>query len=1041
MTEKINKNTRYQQNWNKFVYIVFLSVITALAVTAQTPNEPQNLEPNQTLEREITGAETHRYKFDLQKNEFFQVRVEQKGVDVSLQLLDSGGTTLATMDSPNGKEGPEILSFVADKANSFVLDVSGLYAKAEKGIYVISRIASRKATKNDKHWVETERLFVAVITARDAENQREIAVKKWEEALSGWKKLKDASLIQLLAQKAVQLKSLNAKINYDEAFKLFRIGTEESFKAAMPKFKEAGRLYLEIDDKNNAGKSFLGMGRISDRLEEKSEALKFYETALQLYKAAMNKGGEATTLNNIGLVYSSLTDNHKALDYFQKAFSLYKAANEKGGEALTLNNIGKAYNALNEKQKALDSYFKCLSIRQALGDKDGEATTFNNIGTVYNDLGDKQKALDYYFKALPIRKDIGDKGGEATTLNNIGAVYSSLGEKQKAFDYYIQVLPLYKTVGDKGGEAITLSNIMLVWIALHNFRLAAFYGKQSVNKFQRIRQNIVGLDKNIQKTYLKSIEKTYRFLANILIAQGRIAEAEEVLGMLKEEEFFEYLRRDDKAAKDLKKNIKLTPTEEEAFKRYEEIADEITRIGKEFGELEKESKKYPVGKFPRQAEMDELDAKLEDARKVFNKFLEDLDIRFRNSETKEKDARVAGISGTKALLDSLNQPRTVIISTIAGEDRLNLIVTTSKINRAHTVDIKAADLNKLIVEFREVVKNPAVDPRPLGRKLYDVLFPADLQKDLEGVDADTIVWSLDGTLRYAPISALWDGKQYLVERYSNVIITLASRDKIDKIPVARTNWTALGLGVSQKFENFDALKAVPQELCRVVDDKRKKSACLKLTGGKAGVFSGVNLSDDEFTFESFRLHLGRYPLVHIASHFSLNAGTESDSYLLLGGGKTSADRKLSISAVRERLDTKFIGTELLTLSACNTAMSAGENSSGAEIEGFGALAQEQGAKTVLASLWAVADDSTRDLMIELYTQLETNPEMGKAEALRKAQLNLIYGKYAASEAIKNRSSEIIDFNGATQPVFTKDANAPFAHPYFWSPFVLIGNWR
>ncbi|CAN5208802.1 hypothetical protein BH20ACI1_BH20ACI1_11050 [soil metagenome] len=520
-------------------------------------------------------------------------------------------------------------------------------------------------------------------------------------------------------------------------------------------------------------------------------------------------------------------------------------------------------------------------------------------------------------------------------------------------------------------------------------------------------------------------------------------ETEQVLGMLKEEELFDYLRRDDKAASELKANITLTPTEAEAFKRYEEIADEITRIGKEYGELEQESRKFPVGKFPRQAELDKLDAQLTDARKVFNKFLAELDATFRSKDTKQQDSRVAQISSTKALLDSLNQPRTVIISTIAGEDRLNLIVTTSKINRAHTVDIKAADLNKLVVEFREAVKNPRVDPRPLGKKLFDVLFPEGLQKDLAGVDADTIVWSLDGTLRYVPIAALWDGKQYLVERCANAVITLASRDKIDKTQAKRTDWTALGVGVSKQFENFPALTAVPEELCRVVNDPQKKADCLKLTNGKTGVVSGVNLSDDEFTFQNFKQRLGRYPIVHIASHFSLNAGNESDSYLLLGGGKTNNDRKLTIAAVREELDTKFVGTELLVLSACNTAMTAGENSSGAEIEGFSALAQQQGAKTVLASLWSVADASTRDLMSGFYGKLETDAKIGKAEALRQAQIALLNGAYKTDEATKKRGSEVIYLNSETakQPAFKPDANAPFAHPFYWSPFILFGNWR
>lgn len=962
-----------------------------------------------------------------------------------------------------------------------------------------------------------------------------------------------------------------AKKNFEEGIALFDEQTIDSYRVAYEKFRQASEIYQEIGDTSeNAGVSLFGMGLISDRLGEKSTALKLFDQALKFFRDNKYKNWEATTLNNIGLVYSSLGEKQRALEYFNQALPVRRQVGDKSGEAATLNNIGSIYDSLGEQQKALDYYNQAVSLNKQVGNKRSQATTISNLGGVYSELGDNQKALEFYNLALVLYREVEDKIAEATILNNIGSIYDILGENQKALEYYNYSLIIYRTIAHKFGEARTLNNLgrlyhkqgmnesaleyfkialsiferlgdksnqaislfnlglvfeklgdnqkakfyydkavalnvivqspktkidenknangknntkelnenslaykeiqksrkiylqtlnisksehsqsteaktlselmFLEW-ALNNSRMSIFYGKQAINIFHELRNKFRNEELQIQNTILRSLKETYYKLTDILIAEGRVAEAEQVLGMLKEEELYEYLRRDDKAAKDLKATIKLTPTEEEAFRRYEEIADQITRIGREFGELEKESKKFPVGKFPRQAELDKLDAQLADARKVFNKFLEELDARFRNKETKAKDARVAQISGTKALLDGLNQPRTVIVSTIAGEDRLNLIVTTSKINRAHTVDIKAAELNKLVVEFRDAVKNPLVDSRPLGKKLYDVLFPADLQKDLAGVDADTIVWSLDGTLRYAPISALWDGQKYLVERYSNAILTLASRDKIDKTQAARTNWTALGLGVSEKFENFDALKAVPQELCRVVQDERKKADCLKLTDGKSGVFGGTNLSDGEFTFENLRLNLGRFPVVHIASHFSLNAGTESDSYLLLGGGKTSDERKLSISAVREKLDTKFVGTELLVLSACNTAMSSGENSSGGEIEGFGALAQEQGAKTVLASLWSVADDSTRDLMTEFYEQLKHNPNLGKAEALRKSQIALLNGKYKPGETPLWRGTAVFNPGETKQPAFKTDKNAPFAHPFYWSPFILFGNWR
>jgi CHAT domain-containing protein len=341
-------------------------------------------------------------------------------------------------------------------------------------------------------------------------------------------------------------------------------------------------------------------------------------------------------------------------------------------------------------------------------------------------------------------------------------------------------------------------------------------------------------------------------------------------------------------------------------------------------------------------------------------------------------------------------------------------------------------LNKLVADFRAAVRDPRIDPRQAGKRLYDKLFPPDLQKDLDGVEADTIVWSLDGTLRYAPIAALWDGKQYLAQKYANVVITLASRDHLGDIPVDRGNWTALGVGVSKPFGNFPALPAVPQELCSVVNDPAKEAFCAKLAQGRSGILSGVDLPDEEFTLPAFKFNLGRFPVVHIASHFSLNPGNETNSYLLLGGSGQGEERKLTLAAVRDELRTQFVGVELLTLSACNTAMSAGEKSSGAEVESFGALAQEQGAKAVLATLWPVADKSTQLLMSEFYRLLKENPHMTKAAALQAAQQEMLAGHWNSPKS-----------NGVRRDTSEADAEPAqdYSHPYYWSPFVLIGNWR
>jgi CHAT domain-containing protein len=135
----------------------------------------------------------------------------------------------------------------------------------------------------------------------------------------------------------------------------------------------------------------------------------------------------------------------------------------------------------------------------------------------------------------------------------------------------------------------------------------------------------------------------------------------------------------------------------------------------------------------------------------------------------------------------------------------------------------------------------------------------------------------------------------------------------------------------------------------------------------------------------------------------------------------------------------FEGVDLLSLSACDTAVAGGEQGGG-ELEGFGMLAQRQGAKSVLATLWSVEDQSTRQIMAEFYRLRQAAPEKPKAEALRQAQLALLQGKRSAAMMQARRSAA--PFAGEARERPPSDVRKGlYAHPYFWAPFVLIGNWR
>jgi CHAT domain-containing protein len=304
-----------------------------------------------------------------------------------------------------------------------------------------------------------------------------------------------------------------------------------------------------------------------------------------------------------------------------------------------------------------------------------------------------------------------------------------------------------------------------------------------------------------------------------------------------------------------------------------------------------------------------------------------------------------------------------------------------------------------------------------------VWIPKYRKKVLVGaVKAKTLIWSLDGTLRYVPVGALWDGKLYLVERFQNVVIALASRSKLAREPIAVTQWRGLGVGVSKSRGRFPVLAAVPDELKRITrqDDgeRQTREECFPA----AGYWTRILRSNLERA-------LGRYSVIHVANHFDFLPGKEKSSSLLLGDGTSLTLDTISSSTP---LSDKV---ELLTLSACNTA--TGGDAEGAEVESFSVRAQKQGAMAVLATLWKVADASTGELTREFYPQRVTNRTLTKAEALRLAQLQFIRGgDVKAGEVYTQRGAGRSEAGG-----WKTDPAKPYAHPYYWAPFILMGNWK
>jgi CHAT domain-containing protein len=458
--------------------------------------------------------------------------------------------------------------------------------------------------------------------------------------------------------------------------------------------------------------------------------------------------------------------------------------------------------------------------------------------------------------------------------------------------------------------------------------------------------------------------------------------------MLKEDEQFDFIRRS--AGSDPRRTrIGYTPTEERWMSRYREIADRLAALGREEQALQKQAK---LGLTEEQKKRQAaLAADLKVAQAAFQSFLEQMRQDFAAKGTARSaelaESSVKALAELQSLLKGLGEG-VVLLQIYLTDERVNFLLTTPGVQLARQSSVKLSDLNRQVLQYVNLLRDPKSDPLPMSQALYKLLL-APVEQDLVQAGAKTVMLSLDGALRYVPFSTLHDGQQYALQRWSLPIYTSVVRERLREANASQ--WQAAGLGVTRKLGDFDPLPAVKAEMSSIIR-----------TGGSGALPGEVHL-DEAFTAQRLKdVSQRRFPVVHVASHFRFSPGTEVNSFLLLGDGT-----RLTLGDMRTQ-NYRFDDVDLLTLSACDTGLGGGRDERGREIEGFGVIAQQQGAKAVIASLWKVADSSTAQLMGDMYRR--RGADTNKIEALRQAQLAM-----------------------AAQP--------RTAHPFYWAPFILMGNWK
>lgn len=344
----------------------------------------------------------------------------------------------------------------------------------------------------------------------------------------------------------------------------------------------------------------------------------------------------------------------------------------------------------------------------------------------------------------------------------------------------------------------------------------------------------------------------------------------------------------------------------------------------------------------------------------------------------------------EACLDKARQidqvdPAATVVYPILLPDRLAVILsTTGQPLRYYTTRVSRAEidqtLNKLLIGL-----NPFSDAKErdrLSQKVYNWLIrPAEADNAFK--NTKTLVFVLDGRLRNIPVAALYDGQRYLIEKYA-----VALSPGLQLLPARQLQQNQIGAivgGISKSRSGFSALPAVESEVRQI-----------------SKTVSASQLMNQEFTSAALadQVKNSSANVVHLATHEQFSSRQE-DTFLLTWDGQVRIQELAELLKARGGNSSSAI--ELLVLSACDTA--TGDDRA---VLGLAGLAVRSGARSTIAALWPVKDKAAAMLMANFYKELQ-KPGITKAEALRQAQIDLI-------------------------------RRTDFRDPFFWSAFVLVGNW-
>jgi CHAT domain-containing protein/tetratricopeptide (TPR) repeat protein len=817
------------------------------------------------------------------------------------------------------------------------------------------------------------------------------------------------------------------------------------FNQALSIFQTLGNQRLQAVTINNIATAYQQLGELQKALESLTQSI-------ALRRALGDRQGEGTTLTNLGLLYMQLGDLQRSSEHYNQALEIRRASGDRQGEATILEGLSIVYLRLGETEQALKCAEEALALSRSVGDRFLEAYVLVIVGKVYQLSGEPKKALDSFEQSLSLRRVVGDRFGETYTLTNIGNSYLDLGDQTKAVEYYSQSLKLSRDIGDRLGEATTL-----YWLARASSKAgdnnsARTQIESALTIIESTRTKVASQD--YRSSFLASYQGYYEFFVDLLMRmhQGEPSAGYDDAALQASERARArgLLETLTEARVDIREGVDAVLLERERSlqQQLNFKAERLTRLqsGKHTEEQEVAAKK----------EVESLLAEYKDV---------EAQIRVKSPHyTALTQPQPLSLKEVQQLLDG----GTVLLEYALGEERSYVWAVTPTSIESYTlpkrseVDAQARRVYESLTARNNVVRFEKPEQRRarIAQADADYLEAATtLSRMVLGpvgkrLEKKRLLIVSDGALQYVPFGALptlgavgsgSSGAGRRVGNYRPVIV----EHEIVTLPSAST-LSVLRKEMADRRRSSKAVAVLADPVFEPDDPrvKRKQTGGQEQAGELTGKTDGAvaldvslersarDVAQAEFLrlphtrqeadaiaalapkttgkelldFEANRsevvnAELNDYRVIHFATHGLLNSEHPELSGIVLSLVDEEGAQQNGFLRLNEIYNLK-LGADLVVMSACRTAL-------GKEIKGEGLIGLTRGfmyagAPRVVASLWAVDDETTVELMKDFYREMLVGRQR-PAAALRAAQV-----------AVWRRKR---------------------LPPYYWAAFVLQGEWK